>query len=381
MSAPSRQKAAPRLAALDGLRGIASAIVVVSHFGMALWPALFFGDSVGAARTTLGYLASTPLFVFWSGTFAVFVFFVLSGYVIAASVADRTFSLPRMVVRRYVRLAVPVAIASLLAFVLAALPVERPQIAANTLRNPWLDQYWVGATPSLLSAGIESFISVFTNGRSWFNVVLWTMRIELWGSCAVYILYACLGRKQIVPVAFIATIVSIWSPQLHYFSAFPIGILIYEWHRSLSGSQTYLAFILICCGLYLGGQPYSDDPGPYYGWTVSIFPFSSFSAARTLGAALLVVGLLLAPSIRALLALRFPQFLGRISFALYLVHFPIMLTLVSFASPAHQESLWKGLALLASYLALAGTVAWLMTRAVDEPLLRILSGYRPGSTR
>src|SRR6476646_6648538 len=66
-----------RRTALDGLRGLA-ALVVVFHHVLLTWP--------GWANAYLGShgnaLAYSPLHVVLDGTFAVYVFFVLSGYVL-----------------------------------------------------------------------------------------------------------------------------------------------------------------------------------------------------------------------------------------------------------------------------------------------------------
>jgi peptidoglycan/LPS O-acetylase OafA/YrhL len=77
-----------RIGALDGLRGVAAGVVLVHH-------ALMSDPGLATAYTRpeagesgwRSVLLYSPLHVLWGGTQAVFVFFVLSGYVLALPAA------------------------------------------------------------------------------------------------------------------------------------------------------------------------------------------------------------------------------------------------------------------------------------------------------
>jgi len=66
-----------RLVQLDGLRGVAAISVVFHHILSALRP-----DLVVELQQNTAWIAYTPLSVFWNGTFAVSIFFVLSAFVV-----------------------------------------------------------------------------------------------------------------------------------------------------------------------------------------------------------------------------------------------------------------------------------------------------------
>jgi peptidoglycan/LPS O-acetylase OafA/YrhL len=74
----------PRQLEYDGLRGVAALSVVVCHFVCTFYPALMFG-SRDPTLWVADALSRSLLFAMYGGTFAVYVFYVLSGYVLAAS--------------------------------------------------------------------------------------------------------------------------------------------------------------------------------------------------------------------------------------------------------------------------------------------------------
>ena len=188
-----------RVTFLDGLRGIAAFVVIVSHLIAGFFPALYFGAEGRSGAELMDAISKSPLFVAYSGTFAVYIFFVLSGFVIAASAAKTTCRLPVLVIARYLRLAVPVGASVCFAFALVNVFPGAPQRAAALVGNWWLDLIY---RPFNLTFGFalrEAFVSVYWTGLSYYNNVLWTMRIELAGSVAIYAFYRFVGGRARVP--------------------------------------------------------------------------------------------------------------------------------------------------------------------------------------
>ena len=109
-----------RLKALDGFRGIAALIVLVHH-SLLVVPSLaapYFGAPEGGGRA--GLLVNTPLHLFWAGTEAVYLFFVLSGLVLAFSLRSSSFQWSSYFPSRFARLYLPVFGAVLLGAVVMA---------------------------------------------------------------------------------------------------------------------------------------------------------------------------------------------------------------------------------------------------------------------
>ena len=88
---------------------MAALAVVATHLISAMYPSLYVGYGYHPGYEMQDRIARSPFFVFYSGMFAVFVFFVLSGYVLSQSVTRSKSNVLVLMVRRYIRLTVPIA--------------------------------------------------------------------------------------------------------------------------------------------------------------------------------------------------------------------------------------------------------------------------------
>jgi peptidoglycan/LPS O-acetylase OafA/YrhL len=99
-----------RIAALDGLRGVAALVVVIHH--TLLLSNQFIRPYRDPEPNSFGdvywWLTYTPLHVLWDGAAAVFVFFVLSGFVLALPSRSRPINWRSYYPARLIRLYVPV---------------------------------------------------------------------------------------------------------------------------------------------------------------------------------------------------------------------------------------------------------------------------------
>ena len=116
-----------RLAALDGLRGVAAVVVVVHHLLLIAEPHLT--ASLGTAPWSLWWLLErTPLKLLTAGREAVMVFFVLSGLVVALpALRKANFSWSGFLAGRFIRLFLPAWAAIVVATGLLLLVPRLPQ--------------------------------------------------------------------------------------------------------------------------------------------------------------------------------------------------------------------------------------------------------------
>ena len=71
-----------KIDSVDGVRGLACLMVILSHLSLIFFPYVFSGR-VSEMRSDIEYyIYHSPLTFFYSGTSAVFIFFTLSGFIL-----------------------------------------------------------------------------------------------------------------------------------------------------------------------------------------------------------------------------------------------------------------------------------------------------------
>ncbi len=361
---------------LDGLRGVAAFVVLLDHFAFALFPAAITGQ--GVARFGEQWVHNTPLYVLVSGDYAVCIFFVLSGIVLSAkffATGDGAFVVATAT-KRYLRLAIPVLGSVLLACALVKLGLMFNQPVGAAASSPWWQSFWMFAG-SWRQALQEALIGVFSNSLSVYNPPLWTIQMEFWGSFLVFMVLLAFAKLRnrwliygLLAVVFAKT----------YYLAFLLGVAMCDYHYSQPDGwvRRWLArgwWLPVLVGsLVLGSYPVVSTEGTMFaGWHLPGFGYNLQVAAHVAGAFGLIAVLMAVRPLQWVLERRPTQFLGRVSFSLYLLHF---LVLGSYASylftvlPAGWAYPWRALAVLLPTVVVALSAAYVYARLVDEPAIR-----------
>lgn len=327
-----------RLRSLDGLRGVAALVVLVHHCLLTV-PALaepYYQNSKttdgGAPAQAVTY---SPLHVFWAGTEAVYVFFVLSGLVLALPVLSyERFSWVRYYPQRLARLYLPV-IAAVLFGILTVLLVARSDMSGASR--------WLQLRPADVTAEGWLLDTLLVSGDATRLISpLWSLRWEVLFSLALplYLLVAVKVRRAswvlllgALAASFVGDYAGI-SP-LVFMPMFAVGVLLATNLTAVRAAcqsiRTWGWWALLVLAVVL----------LTWRWTLVNFTTSSvlFSASRPLavvGAGLVVViAAFWQPAVRVLTT-RPIQVAGKLSFSLYLIHEPIVIAVAHLLGTDHM---------------------------------------------
>lgn len=330
-AAPSAQSTpSQRVHSLDGLRGVAALVVVINHIMVTATTFAEVADKRGRADSMSfeWWLSYTPLHLLWGGTEAVFIFFILSGYVLTGPTEKNSFSWSVYYPKRLVRLYLPVW-ASLVLAGLSALVVARHGVDGAS--------WWVNLhEPFNIKSAIVS--GLLLGPIDFLNNPLWSLAWEVWFSLLLpaYI-FLCRRSAETLPrtllllallVVTVAAGTLMDSKALRYLPMFAIGILLYMQREAIGRWAAVLdtkrwAWPVILCGsiILLAGY-WMAQASP-------AIPEALVTLARSgqvMGACLMVIIALHWGPARTFLQLPAIGWLGSRSFSLYLTHDAVVIS-------------------------------------------------------
>ncbi|KAL2147635.1 hypothetical protein VTI28DRAFT_8089 [Corynascus sepedonium] len=343
---------------LDGLRGFAAFLVYWHHH--ELWAHV--APQITAFESSFGfngrhYFAAFPgvrIFLH-GGHFAVAAFFVISGYVLSAKplslihagdqvkLAD---NLASALFRRWFRLFIPIICTTFVYMTLFQ------------ASGVWVDG--LEAKPSYLRAvsswytEVMKFSFIFHSDKASllsYNFHLWSIPVEFRGSIVIYTTLLALSRCtrnarlwcEAGLVFYFLYVVDGW-----YCALFMSGMLLNDLEQLAAKDElpsfldrfrphkTAIFYTLLAASIYLGGCPAHtgevEDLRRNPGWyLLSFLKPPAVSDAKWFylfwAAVFLVASVPHIRWLRRFFETRFCQYLGRISYSLYLIHGPILFTL------------------------------------------------------
>lgn len=351
--APSKERGV-RFEFVDGLRGLAALAVVLPHVvGLFLYP------RPSAVSELFLRLADY-------GRSSVEVFFVVSGFAIAYSLRDADadgFGLPRFMLRRAVRLDPPYWVGLLWAGSVSI-------VHARVTHQP-ID------APSWQKVLAHLFYLQDILGLGQFNIVFWTLCLEfqLYLAFAVMMRLACstgdTHRRVSAGVwahadrfgwllvgAFFASVLlshTVWplTPGwfVPYFYLFLAGSLA-AWRTQDRISDGLFQICILVMGLALALRP---------------------ELARVMGFLTTVVlyAAIRRDALRRWLAGRLPQWLGRISYSVYLIHAPLAVFFLGLRTRWSADSKLASLSCLVGMYLMTVALAAVLHATVEVPCLRL----------
>ena len=415
---------------LDGLRGFAAFLVYFHHnqlWSHGLQANTMFENAFGFEGKH--YFAALPFVrhFFTGGHFAVSIFFVVSGYVLSfkslsliqkgqhQSAMD---SVGSALFRRWLRLYMPVIAVSLICLVVRHYPGI--YVAYGEKKETFREDLWTYYTT------FKNYSFVFLTGNLYefplmYHPHSWSIPVEFKGSIIVYTTLSALSRCTRNSRLMIETgliyyflyIVDGW-----YGALFMAGMLLCDLELLASNDKLPRMFSVLenfkelifshvfIVAMYLGGVPSCDGDNymevlaksPGWIWLSYLKPQAVFDGKwfYLFWAAIFTVSSIpRLPWLKHFFETRFCQYLGRVSFALYLIHGPLLWLLadrlyaaVGLSRDGHKENIpgWidifplskKGpmgleLAFWAPQIILLPVAFWaaeMVTRLFDEPSVK-----------
>ena len=317
----------PKYLAVESIRGFACFMVLVSHLSLTFFPYLHAFDGKGdpSANPIQSFVHESPLGFFYSGTSAVFIFFVLSGYIFTKIAlkhggSERIIS---MSIKRYPRLMLPALGSCLLAYV-----CFRIFDLSDHRLTDWIHDYG-NFSPSLIGAVYNGMFDVFfLSGQSEYNPVLWTMKIELIGSFVIFFLcfnkirlgFSYLPVVSLFAVAFLLFLGSIDLGLGLGLLSF-LGGFLFCLYGGMVGNK--LSIALLVFGLYLAGV---HNESWSYTLVVSLLGDMTYNFCNFLSGFFIVYAIIFNEKLNTLFSGRLGVFMGKVSFSVYLLHMPIIST-------------------------------------------------------
>ncbi|MET0590132.1 MAG: acyltransferase [Naasia sp.] len=367
---------APRVMGLDGLRGVAALVVVITHC-LQVDPVLADAADGRIVEPDLlrAVLIYSPLHLLWAGMEAVLIFFVLSGYVLSRAAASRRFSWRSYYPSRLIRLYLPVWASIALALL----------VAAVIPRQSWPDASWfVNAheppTPESVVMNV-----VLLGPTDHLNVPLWSLVWEVWFSLLlpVYLLAARWTRGSLLRasglVAALFVLMAVGSlassNALRYLPVFALGVLLHTHEdviatafAKVGRTAPILAASAIGVVSFWLLQPLV---GPDH-------PIALAARALQIVSAVAIVASVThtTPGLRVF-ASGPAQWLGRVSFSLYLTHATVLIGVVTILGGV--VPVWLTLLIV---VPLSLLVAECFYRAAERPshvLAKVLQARLTGS--
>lgn len=351
-------RTAARYSSLDGLRGLAASVVVLHHCFLVSPQLAQALDSRGTdlIEPWVWWSTFTPVHLLWAGREAVYIFFILSGFVLTLPLlrAGRP-SWRAYYPRRLVRIYFPAWGSILVALLLAEIypRVVRPEFS-----------WWLNLHDEEPVIARDAWLVL---GAGQLNSPLWSLQWELVFSLLLplYWLFANVLRRRWLLSVLLVFLVSgaaemASSSGVVFLLMFGVGTMmatgrdaLERWARRLPAWGW--------CGVFLAAAAFMSSDG-------LIPALSVGTSMATIGGALIVFAFIGCKSAITLGNNSFVHWLGTRSFSLYLVHEPIV---VSTAFSMHATNPFQVVLFAVPLSLLAAEVFF---RLVERPSLR-LAGF------
>ena len=327
-----------RILWLDGLKGLACFFMFLAHWGEAVYPRVHFGsDAPLHTKKVEDFLHAFPL----DGWVFVAVFCICSGMMLSLKVmkaqksADKLRSTGTQIVKRYLRLMLPMVPVAIVVWILGNTGAFWNVKAAEITGSKWLSKYYTEA-PSIVGIVESVLVKTWFYGDDTISTAFWMMYQIFYGSMMSILMgmvYWVYKRKAFIiyGITFIVML-----PRHDYVAGFALGAILAlglaegivdEMVARLKSRAGFLPGILgivfFVVGIILGAYPGDSEPM----WPYTLLPAAFIEAYYSIGGFLVILGVWMSGGLQRIFTGKVMLFMGKISYELFLVHIPIMFSL------------------------------------------------------
>lgn len=331
---------------VDGLRGLASFLVVVTHLLRACDPDAFRPAS--SEKVPPRFIQWPFIRVFLQGRIGVSIFSLVTGYVCAlkpirqarsGNMEGAVVGVGKSAFRRIPRIVLPTTIATVLTWFVCQFGVFEIARHAN---NPWLSYTAPERTPYFGDAVRSLFFNVIETwvyGRNAYDANHWNLQPLLKGSMLVYI--SVIATIYMQPKYRMMISMAQW---IYYYigndSAFGMQLFFgmfladlsnhtpaVNWSNARPWIRNILSPLLLILGLGLASYP--EEQAEWVSWSFHMQKFSAYflpqghDIARfytAFGLELIALSIHFSPTLKDMFSNRYFLWLGKNSFGVYLIH-------------------------------------------------------------
>lgn len=246
----------------------------------------------------------------------------MSGFVLSMSYQKKASysSFFKTTISRYIRLAIPSTVSCILAYFIFSFHVDKTSLStwAQNLGSLNLD---------IFDAVYQGAILPYIHGKSDYNWVLWTMRIELIGSILVLILHTIMNEYKIKNKSkiILSSIIMLTILLLLTRNTLFLGLVSFLFGTYLNYSKEKindnLCLAMLIAGVYFAGV-HNDSIS--YKLFYNITHYKTYDVLNFISGILITTSIIKTNRFNNFLEMRLVKILGELSFSMYLVHLPML---------------------------------------------------------
>ncbi|WP_455844824.1 acyltransferase family protein [Pantoea agglomerans] len=351
---------------LEGLRGVCCFIVILDHCINEFKPDIRFTGLTEFGGLLRKLVALTPINIIYSGIAPVCIFFILSGFVLSIKF-NRTGDYKDItagVIKRYPRLIFPILGAMIFMYIAFKL------LALFTGHNMGL--HFLNALSEALYYAPFEHVQLK-------NYALWTISFEIYGSLIVFCMLALFGKHQYKMFFYVITFMFLFYNSSFY-CLFVIGMIFSDLYtKECFKISSVMRFIMFIAGLFFVTSPYQREGVDVYGgmyFYLKLFDVSKYTdiyqVMMLIGSILIFSSILNSELSVKILSSKVTQFLGRVSFPLYIIHATI-LSIISYLLHSYFNEITMQVFLLVVLVTIPFCliISSLFERYVDVPSIKL----------